>query len=538
MKTVLDHQTVYISLLLSRVLGNILSVSALKGLNMETEIELKFFVSPDFSEILRQKISDTKVLQHSCRELGNTYFDTPDNWLRQHDIGLRIRRFDDVYVQTVKTAGRVVAGLHQRPEFNAEHQSNEPELSLHPADIWPQGKEVDVLQSELSALFSTNFTREQWLIGMPDGSQVEVAFDQGLVVAGDKEYPICEVELELKSGQTDALFTLARQFCDNGGMRLGNLSKAARGYRLAADYQGDEVKPLSLVNTSSQDTVEYCLINSLEHALSHWHYHEQIYTERDSIPALHEISNSIRFIRQILSIYGGVVPRRASAILRQELKWLEEELSWLKSYDYLDDLLEDKGYALRKLDARKFLIAELKEQQDNLPQREENLRLLNSARYTGLLLDLSRWILTLGWQPFLDEKAREKMATNILRFSAKQLDRTWAELIESFPPEHHLSSQEYIDQQYRLMRNLYTGIGFASLYDAEERNSFRMPWADLLHGIDDLLTLRTLEPFVEKLEGEEKEQLQRWLIRQENSILHAMEQTRIIGVEAHPYWRD
>ena len=27
---------------------------------------------------------------------------------------------------------------------------------------------------------------------------------------------------------------------------------------------------------------------------------------------------------------------------------------------------------------------------------------------------------------------------------------------------------------------------------------------DLLHGIDDLLTLRTLEPFVEKLEGEEK----------------------------------
>ncbi len=50
--------------------------------------------------------------------------------------------------------------------------------------------------------------------------------------------------------------------------------------------------------------------------------------------------------------------------------------------------------------------------------------------------------------------------------------------------------------------------------------------------------LRTLEQFVEKLEGEEQEQLQRWLIRQENSILHAMEQTRIIGIEAHPYWRD
>ena len=50
MKTVLDHQTVYISLLLSRVLGNILSVSALKGLNMETEIELKFFCHQIFQK--------------------------------------------------------------------------------------------------------------------------------------------------------------------------------------------------------------------------------------------------------------------------------------------------------------------------------------------------------------------------------------------------------------------------------------------------------------------------------------------------------
>jgi len=311
---------------------------------METEIELKFFVSPEFSETLKEKISETKVLQHSCRDLGNTYFDTADKWLRKHDIGLRIRRFDDVFVQTVKTAGRVVAGLHQRPEYNAEHTSDEPNLSLHPVDIWPPGKDAATLQSELMPLFSTNFTREQWLIGMPDGSQIEVAFDQGMVVAKgedgeEKQEPICEVELELKSGQTDALFTLARSFCEQGGMRLGNLSKAAKGYRLASGYAGDEVKSLALVDSSPTDTVEYCLINSLEHALSHWHYHEQIYAERDNVEALREISNAIRFIRQTLTIFGGVVPRRASAILRQELKWLEEELSWLDEHAHLEELL-------------------------------------------------------------------------------------------------------------------------------------------------------------------------------------------------------
>ena len=52
-----------------------------------------------------------------------------------------------------------------------------------------------------------------------------------------------------------------------------------------------------------------------------------------------------------------------------------------------------------------------------------------------------------------------------------------------------------------------------------------------------LLKLKTLEQLVDKLEGEDREQLQRWLIRQQGSILHAMEQTRVICIEAEPYWR-
>ncbi|GAL21393.1 adenylate cyclase [Vibrio maritimus] len=373
---------------------------------------------------------------------------------------------------------------------------------------------------------------------MTDGSQVEVAFDQGVVSSGDRTYPICEVELELKSGQTDALFTLARELCVSGGIRLGNLSKAARGYRLAANYDGDPVKTMDLVDTVVSDSVESCFVHSLEHALAHWHYHEQIYVEHESIEALQEIGHALSFIRQILTVYGGIVPRRASAILRQELKWLEQELQWLKSYDHFETLLEDKGHILRKLDARKFLVAELKEMEQELPEREEMLKLIHSGRYAGLLLDLSRWILSRGWQPFLDDKAREKMSQDIKPFSVKQLARTWAELIEAFPPEKLLSRQEYIDQQYRLMRNLYTGVGFASLYSMEERNNFRLPWADLLQGIDDLQMLELLEKLVDKLEGEEREQLERWLRRQESSILHAMEQTRQISIEAEPYWQN
>ncbi|OBT07371.1 adenylate cyclase [Vibrio sp. UCD-FRSSP16_10] len=504
---------------------------------METEIELKFFVSPQFSEVLREKIPHNKILQHNCRELGNIYFDTPDNWLRNHDIGMRIRRFDDVYVQTVKTSGRVVAGLHQRPEYNAEHNSDEPDLFLHPKSIWPEGRSVEELSAQITPLFATNFTRELWLVGMADGSQVEVAFDQGLVIAGDQSSTICEVELELKSGQTDALFTLARQLCEDGGMRLGNLSKAARGYRLAQGFSGSKPRHLGLVDVSVQDNVETCFIKSLEHALSHWLYHEQAYVESPSMACLNEICYSLSFVRQTLAVFGGIVPRRASAILRQELKWLEQELNWVRAADYLDDLTEDKGHALRKLDAQKTLVKQLKTMRGKLSSEEETLQLLRSARYTGVILDLSRWVLAKGWQPFLDDNARQEMSANLVSFSQNQLDRTWAELVSAFPVEQTLTSEDYIEEHYHLNRCLFSGICFAALFDQDMRQAFRLPWADLAQGIDDLLTLAPVRQLVDQLQGDEKEQLQRWLDRQQASILHAMEQTRAMCMEVQPYWK-
>ncbi len=504
---------------------------------METEIELKFFVSPEFSDVLLAKISENKVLQHSRRELGNLYFDTADTWLRQHDIGLRIRRFDDVYVQTVKTAGRVVAGLHQRPEYNAEHDSDVPKLSLHPDDIWPVGKSIDDLQAELAPLFETNFTREQWLVAMPDGSQIEVAFDQGQVIAKDQCDPICEVELELRSGQTEALFTLARALSEGGGMRLGNLSKAARGYRLAFGYPGDKTYELDVVDVDADDSVELSFIQSLEHALAHWQYHEQVYLDQRDVSALHQVLHALTFIRQIFSTYGNRVPRRASVLLRQEVKWLEDELNWVEQHAQLSALLDDKGHKLRKLDGRKVLLPLLNERFETLPTEGEVVQLLTSGRYTGLLLDLSRWVLSRGWQPFLDDKAKEKMNRPVTEYSQKQLQKLWLELQETFADDKPLSAQAYIDQKYRLQRHLYTGFSFANLYDSEERNSFRLPWADLIHGIDDLLLLEQVEYFKAHLHGDEKEQLERWLTRKQSSILHAMEQTLCMAKSAQPYWQ-
>ena len=504
---------------------------------METEIELKFFVSPEFSSQLLKKIAEAKVLQQSRRELGNVYFDTPDQILRQHDIGLRVRRFDDVFVQTLKTAGRVVAGLHQRPEYNAEIDSTSPTLSLHPADAWPEGFDIERVQQQLTPLFSTDFVRQQWLVAMPDGSQIELAFDQGTVSANGETSPICEVELELKSGQTDALFTLARELCVDGGMRLGNLSKAARGYRLAAGYQGDEITQLESIALKGSETVEAVFVKTLEHALGHWHYHEQIFAERQEPAALVQIQQALGLLRQTLVIFGGMIPLRASALLRQELQWLEGELDWLDEAAGLEYLLAERGHVLKKLNARKQLVKQLESRQSDLPDSNDMLLLLSSARYCGLLLDLSRWLLSRGWQPFLDDKSRARLAEPVKGFADTMLSRSWQELLDVFPAGRQLNRIDYLDQQPRLIRNLMSGLSFASLYEEEKRSAFRMPWLDLLQGIDDLRHLEPIRELIDQQQDDEdRSQIEKWLQRKEESLIHAMDQTRQMGIELAPYW--
>jgi triphosphatase len=64
-------------------------------------------------------------------------------------------------------------------------------------------------------------------------SRVEIAFDRGEIVAGDRSVPICEVEYELRSGDPKALVDFARAGIAAHGMWLSTLSKATRGDVLA-----------------------------------------------------------------------------------------------------------------------------------------------------------------------------------------------------------------------------------------------------------------------------------------------------------------
>jgi triphosphatase len=207
---------------------------------MTTEIELKYLIPANHNDndLVVDKITALLNAQNITftldkKQLSNSYFDNHDLALRKMDIGLRIRGVDQAYEQTVKTAGKVVGCLHQRPEYNVALEGNHLDLSLFPEHIWPQHIDVAKLQKSLQVIFNTNFFRQTWLITQ-ESSVIELALDRGDIFSTPNldTLAINELEIELVSGDEHALFILAEQLMTVVQMKPGKLSKAARGYAL------------------------------------------------------------------------------------------------------------------------------------------------------------------------------------------------------------------------------------------------------------------------------------------------------------------
>ncbi len=207
---------------------------------MTIEIELKYLLpaTGEKNDHIAESITAMLVaknisFERSENQLTNDYFDTENLALRKMDFGLRIRTKNQQYEQTIKTAGKVVGCLHQRPEYNIDIVEKKLNLSLFPIQIWPEKTNIEILEKDLQVIFSTDFSRQTWLIHQGE-SIIELALDRGRICTklSDTTQDINELEIELVSGDEQSLFALAKQLMAVVTMTPGKLSKAARGYAL------------------------------------------------------------------------------------------------------------------------------------------------------------------------------------------------------------------------------------------------------------------------------------------------------------------
>ena len=164
--------------------------------------------------------------------LRSVYFDTPGFDLRRKGIALRLRRKGGGWVQTVKGGGSSALGLHRREEF--EWKLPREALDLDVLERTPYRKLFDAsLRRRLRPAFATAFRRTAVDLAIGRRTRAELALDVGEIRAGRRREAIAEVEIELSRGEPRDLVTFARTLKGSLRFRIGNASKAERGYALA-----------------------------------------------------------------------------------------------------------------------------------------------------------------------------------------------------------------------------------------------------------------------------------------------------------------
>lgn len=200
------------------------------------EIELKYRMKDGIGAGI---LDDEMVASISDRnrevlDMDSTYYDTEDRRLSQDGIALRVRRENENYMATLKWSGESEDGLHRRQEINIPlgEQFSRPVT----AAIFEQSEMYDRLMeltggAQLTGFLKTRFVRKQERLD--SGTFIcMISVDEGRTLAGGREEPFSELEIELYSGSESDMKAFGRRLAEKFGLEPENTSKYARGLAL------------------------------------------------------------------------------------------------------------------------------------------------------------------------------------------------------------------------------------------------------------------------------------------------------------------
>ncbi len=501
---------------------------------MASELELKLAATPE-------KLKQIKALDFpgvssqsdwESHHLANTYFDTRNFRLREMAIGMRIREVEGKLIQTVKSSGKAIGGLHQRNEDEVELTQNQLDTSLisepYLQILVEEAQEED---GEFLPCFNTDFERTACYLTFSDETRIEVALDIGQIIAGEKTLPICEVELELIQGSAEYLFAIGRYLIKELDLTLHNASKARRGYSLSDNFSPDHFR-MQVIELSKGAESEKAFEQICYAGLRHWQYYELFLNAENAHSAVLEMYRALIYLHHMYMVFGGLIPRQATNDLRSNWDWLA------KAMRPIVDAAKHKRFLLRYL--KKRADWDLVEEQQKKIDKEvgeaiETFKsLLSTQRYNLMMLNMSAWLYFKEWRDYIPEKEQEQLSTPIIDYARKQLEHMLKELKRDLGPKVELSASDYFKLIAKIRRALDTGLFFGGLFDSQKRQSYRQPWMDILDGIRELQMNDYISEL--QLETHQKEETEVWLEKLNQPVLEAIEQTRNSAFKSNPYW--
>ncbi|RVU38494.1 CYTH and CHAD domain-containing protein [Hwanghaeella grinnelliae] len=446
------------------------------------EIEIKLRLAPrDAGRFRRARLlQEYKTAKAGWAHLVSTYFDTPDLALRTRKVALRIRRMGDALEQTLKAPKGLQGGLQSRTEWNAVVENEEkPDLSSIGDPKLRKWLRKRTKENGLTAVFTTDIKRTTWQI-LYNGTRLEVALDEGQILAGDRSRPISEVELELVEGDATDLVAFAQLLIEKYPLVLDRDSKAARGYALFADTEVSPVKAKDPDLTTDM-TVWNAFSASVQSGVLQVMSNAPVVMLRDDPEGVHQARIGVRRIRAALSLFKNALDADKVAVAREDLKWLQQALGPARDFDVF---LEEAVEPLIKAMPDEACLTRLKEVSETARKNGYDMAVdaLSSSRYSAVLLRLEAWLLS-------PEHAAADVP--LAQFAKRSLDKRLKAVLKScgkHPARLPEADLHPLRIEFKKLR--YAASFFQSLYGGKKKFAYIKQLAalqDCLGGLNDAL---------------------------------------------------
>jgi inorganic triphosphatase YgiF len=452
---------------------------------LETELKLAI-AAKDVPALLAHPLLAAEPSQR--QRLLSTYFDTPQRALLGRRVAVRQRRVGRQTLLTVKTAGTVIGGLARRSEWEAPTPPGRFDFTAL-VDDTALAAELQALASALVPVFTTDFTRRRWQLAHR-GALIEVALDRGRITSvtpgGPRGVPLLELELELKEGPPDALFSLARKLAKAARLHPVAASKAERGYRL---FQGRRVKPVKadpVALQPAQHPVDAFRTVALA-CLAHLQANEAGVLTGDDIEFLHQARVAIRRVRAALRVFAPVLPGKFVTRWSNAWKALAQSLGAARDHDvFRTTLLPGLAALLPPRDAVRLQVWARKEGATATTFARNSLA---SRDYSEHLLAFTRELLSLK----LDEPTSP--AYRLTPWASKRLRQRHRKLLQQIRKAGLFDPHERHQVRIEAKKLRYALDFLASLWPPEQMALCSAALAqaqDLLGAMNDLVTAQRL----------------------------------------------
>ncbi|MFW5833385.1 MAG: CHAD domain-containing protein [Pseudomonadota bacterium] len=376
------------------------------------------------------------------RHLVSTYFDTADRRLAAKGYTLRLRQSGSGATQTLKADRTAPARL----ELECDVAGLRPDLAAF-RDPGARQALGAVLPEELETCFVTDVQRRTCRVSLSDefgrAGEAEIAHDRGHLVLGNgSREPIDELEIESKSGDRQAVFTLAERAVAAGVSRLVVRSKAARGHDLATGRPPSASKA-TRVRLERDLPLGRALGEIFENCFAQWYAnHDAAFDGRDS-EGVHQLRVAIRRLRSALSSFGRFLAPNRRAWLKDEAKAVMGALGPARDLDvFIEELLPPVAETRPNDAALGAMRAAAADARALAYDRVRDM--LESPRYARFLLEFGAWIERRGWLAETDREGHEAfespvgpIADNLLARRAKVCRKRGRHFEELDVPARH-----------------------------------------------------------------------------------------------------